>query len=289
MKEGHFQFLKMSPEEAEAYLREHVAAADRVITRFRDRLVAIAGLSPDVFDYSENGLEAIWEAVKPLYAERERDRYGFGDDEPPLWFHPEDPASNQLPHHLWWIRDGLIHYVSRCWMALSPRLRWDWERDQETMGANQPVLIGGFDGRIVGPIGVISAMASSFLIREDRFMGMYRNYAQKAPIAGDAAVGDQYDPREVEVSMANGDEISLEIIHPDHPEAWVGTWSVWLPEGVDVVCGEGTVEALEDVLRSRPDVSRVGYANEDVLLVDAPALTAGELQRFTIDFLNARR
>lgn len=295
-----FQFAEMTPDEADAYLIRHLEVADDVIATFRDRLVSITGISPDLFDYSEDTLGQIWEAVKPLWTKLEIDEYGFGDDEPPLWYHPNDPGTSRLPHHLWWIRDGLMYYTSRCLMAQSPSLRWEIERDRFMHGFNQPRIVG-FDGASTHPIVDVFGMAGSVLRggrpgdREpvDRFMSAYRLRASRAPGPGEPAVAppvdDRYVRKDVVVAVALVDEIQDEMIDDGRPEDWAGVWSLWFPEGWDVVCGPDTREALEDEMARRRDVDRVGWADEDTMLVDAPTAAVGELRDAAIEFLNDRR
>ncbi len=287
MKPGYYQFYELASEEAADYLSRHVASADGVIERFERRVISITGVAPEHFDYREDGLRVIWEAVKPLYAEWEVDRYGFGGDDPPLWWRADDPAS-QTPKHVLWIRDGLIHYVSRCWMALSDRLTWDWERDQTEIRANQPVISGGFRGERVAPIPRVTAMCGGVVRGDDRFLAAYSNLACIAPIPGEPRVDDdRFEPHEIEVRVAELDDIQYEAAN-GRPEDWVGVWLVWLPESVEL-CGEGVMQDLEQDLLSRPQVGRVGYADEYALLVDAPEFAPTMLQQVTLDFLNARR
>ena len=185
-------------------------------------------------------------------------------------------------------------------MAQSPSLRWERERDRFLRGFNQP-KIAGFDGASVHPIVDVFGMAGSVIIssrrgdREpvDRFMSAYRLKASRAPGPGEPAVLPPMDSRfvreEVVVGVAVVDEIQGEMIDDGRPEDWVGTWSVWLPEGWDVVCGPGARDALEDVIVRRRDVSRVGWSDEDTMLVDAPEAAADELGDAFLGFLNARR
>ncbi len=213
-KKAHsFQFVEMTPDEADAYLIRHLEVADDVIATFRDRLVSITGISSDLFDYSDDTVGQIWEAVKPLWTKLEIDEYGFGDDKPPLWYHPNDPGTSRLPHHLWWIRDGLMHYTSRCLMAQSPSLRWEIERDRFGRGFNQPKIVG-FDGASVHPIVDAFGMAGSVLRGDrpgdpepvDRFMSAYRLKAARAPGPGEPAftppVDDRYVREDVVVTVA---------------------------------------------------------------------------------------
>ena len=281
-------FQSLSSVEARAFCARFVGTSDAAIDLLRARLTKLTDLQQSDFDYSDESLMRIFEAVAPLYR-AEDDPHGSGDRPLPFW-------ANHMPaemQHRLWVRDGWMHYYSAV-LEQSGRVWWDWEHDRDLLIANQPVLVGFRSNMRFGPFFHAGSVLTNAARKNDsavvgRSIAAWR---ERIPSPHEAPLPpewfDGYTDADVNVLVAHHNEVGVDAVWPDKPTDFTGGWRIDLIEGMDIVFGSGSTERLLDYLRGLPDVQAANWGGEDMLVVRAPTLSARNLHGVVLTWLNDR-